>query len=104
MPSAIAGAKAANEMQNVIQAYNDSLPPEREHFKIILNGIGLDCGIGVAVDREDKLHGEVSNTAYHIGEDLCSGGRVLFVVFFQTKQSTYNYFCLFTTKRFSAIL
>ena len=77
MPSAVAGAKAANEMQSVIFAYNESLPPEREHFKIILNGIGLDCGVGVAVDREDKLHGEVSNTAYHIGEDLCSDGRVL---------------------------
>ena len=77
MPSAVAGAKAANEMQNVIFEYNQTLPPEREHFKIILNGIGLDCGIGVVADREDKLHGEVSNTAYHIGEDLCSGGRVL---------------------------
>ena len=77
MPSAVAGAKAANEMQSVIFQYNESLPPERDHFKIILNGIGLDCGIGVAVDRDDKLHGEVSNTAYHIGEDLCSDGRVL---------------------------
>lgn len=77
LPSAVAGAKAANEMQRVINHYNASLPLEREHFKIILNGIGLDCGVGVAVDRDDKLHGEVSNTAYHIGEDLCSGGRVL---------------------------
>jgi class 3 adenylate cyclase len=77
MPSAVAGAKAANEMQSVIFKYNSTLPPEREHFKIILNGIGLDCGIGVAIDRDDKLHGEVSNTAYHIGEDLCSNGSVL---------------------------
>jgi len=52
------------------------LPKEREHFKIKLNGVGLHCGKGIMIDKEDKLHGEVYNVAYRIGEDLCEGGQV----------------------------
>jgi len=54
-----------------------SLSPDRKHFKIKLNGIGLHCGKGVMIDTEDKLHGDVANVSYHIGEDLCDGGNVL---------------------------
>ena len=50
---------------------------KREHFKGKLNGVGLHCGKGVMVDIEGKLHGDVANFAYHIGEDLCDGGNVL---------------------------
>ena len=48
-----------------------------EHFKITLNGIGLHCGTGCMIDKGEKLHGDVANVAYHIGEDLCDGGNVL---------------------------
>jgi hypothetical protein len=48
------------------------------HFKIKLNGIGLHCGRDVMVDRLDKLHGDVFNHAYKIGEDLCSD-RAIFI-------------------------
>ena len=29
------------------------------------------------IDIEGKLHGDVANVAYHIGEDLCDGSNVL---------------------------
>ena len=34
-------------------------------------------GLGVKVDKQNKLHGKVYNYAYEIGEDLCDGGNVL---------------------------
>ncbi len=58
----------------MIKAYKDSLLQEREHFKIKLNGVGLHCGKGIMIDKCDKLHGEVFNEAYRIGEDLCENG------------------------------
>jgi hypothetical protein len=48
-----------------------------KHFEIKLNGIGLHCGKGVIVDKENKLHGDTFNVAYTIGEDLVGGGKVL---------------------------
>lgn len=74
---AVGAARAAYEMQHVLQAYRYSLDADRSHFKVNLNGIGLAYGAGVIVDREGKLHGEVANAAYHIGEDLCDHGHVL---------------------------
>ena len=48
-----------------------------EHYKIKLNGIGLHCGKGVIVDIGNKLHGDVFNEAYAVGEDICDGGNIL---------------------------
>jgi hypothetical protein len=28
------------------------------------------------IDKQDKLHGDVFNEAYRIGEDLCENGQV----------------------------
>ena len=48
-----------------------------KHYAIKLNGIGLHCGKGVIVDIGGKLHGDVFNEAYSIGEDLCDNGNIL---------------------------
>jgi len=77
-PDTHQAAHAALEMQKVIKEYKESLTPERDHYKIKLNGIGVHCGEGVVVDKQGKLHGKVANIAYHIGEDLCSKTSVLF--------------------------
>ena len=68
---------AAIEMQQVLLKYNASLTKERNHFRVRLNGIGVDCGVGVLLDTEGKLHGAPANHAYHIGEDICENGVVL---------------------------
>ncbi len=68
---------AAIEMQSVLNAYAESLPINKKHFRVKLNGIGLHCGKGVLIDKQDKMHGDVFNHAYHIGEDLCEDGNVL---------------------------
>ena len=77
-PDTHEAAHAALEMQKVIKEYKESLTPERDHYKIKLNGIGVHCGQGVVVDKQGKLHGQVANIAYHIGEDLCAKTSVLF--------------------------
>ena len=77
-PDTHQAAHAALEMQKVIKEYKESLTPERDHYKIKLNGIGVHCGQGVVVDKQGKLHGKVANIAYHIGEDLCAKTSVLF--------------------------
>ena len=76
-PDSISAVSAALEMQQILLKYNASLPENRQHYKVRLNGIGVGCGIGVLLDKEGKLHGEPSNEAYHIGEDICEGGMVL---------------------------
>jgi hypothetical protein len=70
-------ARAAYEFQHVLQAYKYSLEAERAHFQINLNGIGMAYGQGVVVDREGKLHGEIANTAYAMGEEMCAHGCIL---------------------------
>jgi len=70
-------ARAAYEMQHVLQAYKYSLEAERAHFQVNLNGIGMAYGPGVVVDLEGKLHGQVANTAYTMGEEMCTHGCVL---------------------------
>ena len=75
--NAVHAARAAYEMQHVLQAYKYSLDQDRAHFQVNLNGIGIDYGVGVVVDREGKLHGEVANTAYTIGEEMCAHGCIL---------------------------
>jgi len=65
-------------MQAVLAMYKDTyLPDNKQHFKVKLNGIGLHSGKGVIIDNGDKLHGDVFNQAYKIGEDLCEGGGIL---------------------------
>ena len=39
LPSPLAAAKAACQIQRVIQQYNDALPPAKKDFQIILNGV-----------------------------------------------------------------
>ena len=80
----IQAVTAAIEMQNVLKAYTASLPrnnvdksKDKYHFRVRLNGIGIHCGKGVVIDKQDKMHGEVYNVAYHIGEDLCEDGNVM---------------------------
>ena len=68
MPSPIAGARAAAEMRRAILNTMNFLLVARAHFQILLNGIGLDCGVGVVVDREDSH--EKYPTRRTIGEDL----------------------------------
>ena len=75
---ALSAAKAGLEMQAVLKAYADTLVgTPKEHFKVRLNGVGIHYGYGVVVDKQGKLHGDVANTAYHIGEDLCENASVL---------------------------
>jgi len=50
------------------------LPEEKKHFKVKLNGVGLDCGKGVLIDKLGVLHGETFHSAYHYGEDVCEKG------------------------------
>jgi len=69
--------QAAWEMQNVIQKHNETLPPERKHFAIKLNGVGIHFGMGVTVDQDGNLHGTTFEVAYHIGEDICEGGAIV---------------------------
>ena len=70
-------AMAAVEMKQVIQAYNDALTPERDHYKIKLNGVGLHCGTGVSVDAHGRLFGATASLAYAVGEDVCSKGSII---------------------------
>ena len=74
---ALEATMAALEMQAVIKAYQTSLSQDRDHFKIKLNGVGIDFGYGVVVDNEGKLHGKVANTAYETGEDICEKASIL---------------------------
>jgi class 3 adenylate cyclase len=76
-PSVLQATLAGLEMQAVIKAYEESLDQDRNKFKIRLNGVGIHCGKGVVIDKQGKLHGDVANIAYEIGEDLCSDARVL---------------------------
>ena len=69
--------KAAFEIRQILRRYAESLPPDRQHFKVRLNGVGVHCGHDVIVDKDGKLHGAVPNEAYHIGEDVCANGNVL---------------------------
>jgi len=62
----------------VLADYANSLEKERDHFKVKLNGVGLDCGKGVIIDALGVCHGEVFNKAYHLGEDVCEKGSIIF--------------------------
>lgn len=64
-------------MQKVIKEYEKTLTYDRIHFKIKLNGVGVHLGEYVLVDKLGILHGRVFNTVYHIGEDICSDGKVI---------------------------
>jgi len=74
---AVSATKAAVEMLLTIAAHNSEIPKERAHFRVPLNGVGIHCAKGLFVDTEGGLHGEAYRTAYHIGEDVADGGRVL---------------------------
>ena len=64
-------------MQAVLKDYANSLGEDRKHFKVKLNGVGLNCGSGVIIDKLGVCHGETFHGAYHIGEDVCEKGNVL---------------------------
>jgi len=69
--------KASFEIRQILRRYAESLPPDRQHFKVRLNGVGVHCDHDVIVDKDGKLHGAVPNEAYHIGEDVYANGNVL---------------------------
>jgi class 3 adenylate cyclase len=60
-----------------VEKYNEALPPERKHFALTLNGIGIDFGKGPLVDKNNKLHGKTFSNAYTLGEELSEKGCVL---------------------------
>jgi len=76
-PDAASAVLAALEMQQILLKYNASLPDFRQHYCVRLNGIGVGYGAGIIMDAEGTLHGVPANTAYHMGEDICSDGDVL---------------------------
>jgi class 3 adenylate cyclase len=76
-PNTVEAVLAALEMINVLTDYQQSLTQERDHFKVKLNGIGIHCGLGIVLDKEDNFHGDTYNVAYNIGEDLCEKGNLL---------------------------
>jgi len=75
--SAAAAVKAAHSMIFTVEKYNESLPPDRKHFALTLNGIGIDFGKGPLVDKNNKLHGKTFSNAYTLGEELSEKGCVL---------------------------
>ena len=66
------------EMHKVLRDYANSLNKDRTHFKVKLNGVGLDCGKGLIIDELGVCHGDVFINAYHLGEDVCEKGCVMF--------------------------
>ena len=76
-PDTIQAVLAGLEMIKVLKEYAASLTEERKHFQVKLNGIGIHCGKGIVLDKEDLLHGDTFNVAYNIGESLCDGGNLL---------------------------
>jgi len=77
-PTVVGAALAACEMQQTVTHWNNGLSPEREHFALTLNGVGVHCGKGPIVDICGKLHGKTSDNAYTLGEEMCDKGSVAF--------------------------
>lgn len=75
-PNAAMALMAANEMQKQTAEANRRLTPEREHFKLTLDGIGVDLGVGPLLDKAGKLHGRTFANAHILGEELCGKGSV----------------------------
>ena len=63
-------------MQHVLRAYRYNLESARSHFQIKISGICVHAGIGL-IDAENRLHGLVAATTYHIGENICEHGEIL---------------------------
>jgi len=76
-PTAKGALMSAICMQKAVAQYNSSLPSEKSHFALTLNGVGVDYGPGPFVDKSDSLHGKTFTNAYVIGEDLCDEGVVM---------------------------
>jgi class 3 adenylate cyclase len=76
-PSAETAVQAADAMQKTVAKYNDSLPSNKKHFTLTLNGVGVDFGPGPLIDKHDKLFGSTVSNAYSLGEDLCEAGQIL---------------------------
>jgi len=76
-PSAAGAVKAACGMQKTVAKYNESLPADKKHFALTLNGIGVDFGPGPLVDEREKLFGQTIANAYALGEDHAEAGQVL---------------------------
>ena len=78
LPDATSAVSAAVAMREAISRHNAALSAERSHFAIKLNGIGIHCGGPVVLDRSSGVvRGPTASLTYHIGEDLCSDGRIL---------------------------
>ena len=75
MPNGSSAAMAACSIREACSAHNASLAPGREHFQIQLSCIGIHVGT-VLADRL-RLYGQVFEIAYHLGEEVGSGGMIL---------------------------
>jgi len=75
-PSVATALLAARDMHRHVGEANRLLPPERAHFRLTLDGIGVDVGPGPILDKAGKLHGRTFLNAHILGEELCSKGSV----------------------------
>jgi len=75
-PNVRSALLAANDMHRHVGEANRLLPPERAHFVLTLDGIGVDLGPGPILDKAGKLHGRTFMNAHILGEELCTKGSV----------------------------
>lgn len=75
-PDVATALLAANDMHRHVGEANRLLPPERAHFRLTLDGIGVDLGPGPILDKAGKLHGRTFMNAHILGEELCTKGSV----------------------------
>jgi class 3 adenylate cyclase len=75
-PNVATALLAANDMHRHVGEANRLLPPERAHFLLTLDGIGVDLGPGPILDKAGKLHGRTFMNAHILGEELCTKGSV----------------------------
>jgi class 3 adenylate cyclase len=102
--SPLNAAKAALEMQHVINAHNASLEESHSHFRIQLNGIGVHCDRGLLVDTDGDLLGKALTGAYFIGEDLVKGGHVLVSKAVKEKVEYDDFFRTATFSQYSELM
>lgn len=59
--------RAACEMLQTVAAWNATLPKERQHFSIIIGGIGVATGPCILEHTSGNMYGEAFDTAFLLG-------------------------------------